>query len=469
MGTFSAFTCTLPLPLADLTPWEAAYYARAPRGRLHGLGGDPTREALACWMKEAHGYEVNIGRYGAEEREAVFGGPRAIWLGTLICPKPDPWGRHQLYDAMMWFPVFYGQNKKTPVPTSEPPGPVGLFMAGGQYKKSPALKGNAVFEGDLSQPSKSGRPGDPWDGYSSTLFAADKKRLIRVHSPNGIAHKGIGAGAVLYAASALAAIHRGFRGVYSIEGTRSNSAAALWASTRDKRSGPLAERFLAPIELGNPNASVQLGYRDHCLDENLVKQQGIAMSADVSCPVTNVLCSTNDATRRVGNLNVDFITEDGLARWGLVAFRSNNPEAHGALPKWGPTDVTKVFGKGAKPSDARALARMLSPVGAELLARASIGASPGLIAKVAAVLYGTSPDLAHAFLTREDIVAVLSATPAGRKLVQDSGQGGTLAGMGRAILRDVEASMYRPADPLSLTLPPLSKSAQTFVNTYPGE
>ena len=477
MGTFSAFTCTMPLSV--LEPWEQRYYHAVKGHRLGGLGEgasltptQPSGSIIECWAAAARNFDVNEARYAHDDIIPYLGTERMIWVGTFLCPKADPWGRHQLYDAYLYYPVNYGSDARKPVNIrTEAPGKLCLFPAGQQYTKVPILKGMGYYDGAPGVFANDGRAGEPWDD-AYTIFQAEARprSLIRGHTPVGVAHKGIGAGAVLYAAMGMGAVHAGFEGVYSIEGTRSNEAAILWRGARDDKTGPLAKRFGAAIEAGNPDARVRVGSSGHCLDENLVTSKSTALKNGMACPVTIVGCSTNDDTLRRGTVGVDYIVPEGVKRWGLMVFDGRTKAVANPLPKWGPSDITKAFGtpKGSK-AQARAAAGSLSNIGAELLARASVGASPYLVTKLAQVIHARSPDLSHAFLTREDIVAILSATPAGRKLVTDAGKGGALDGVGSAILRDVEAAMYRPTSPTALTLPPVSRAAQAFVNAYPDE
>lgn len=488
MGTFSAFTCEPPL--AALSEWDRAFL-RAHRarggGRLAGLGsGASNQQAIDCWNEEAQEFlRDNSDISTLKWTKGVAGTDADQWIGTLICPKPDPWGRHMLLDVrLMWTVLAPPSGKFTgKVDQTNAPEDVVLTAAGIKHGSIGRVEGRGYFEtigaAQDHELTDFGAPGGmEWDSFA-TIYDPEKKGLIRGHTATGVAHKGVGIGAALYAGMALSAIHWGFTGVYSITGTRSIEAELLWHSARQPKTGPLANGMNAAMARDYDGGMIHshradVGDQYHCLYHKI--EFDPPMDA---CGKRVPRCTDDDPTEVTGGINVDYINAEGLKRWGLVVFSGPRLSrdtvemrrtSRTVSSAWTTADITKAFGPAdTRRDEASDATAHLSNNGYELLARAHVGDSAPLAVAVAGVLAGSSKDLARRFLMREDVIALLSRTAGGRKLVQNAGAGTKLAGLGRAAFRDVETAMYRPANPLALTLPPLSRAAQSFVNSYPGD
>lgn len=500
MSTFGIYTGRIDA----LSPWEREYKAAA--GRFHGFGNTPSQQDIECWERESN-YWIN-GYVRNYLNTMVRGTPDALrWLGTMICPKPDPWGRHVLYDV-------YSQVDPGALASGRGPvRPDGVAIARTGF--APAAysfglpEGYGYFDNGYSWAStRYGSPGgEQWSG-GYRLWDAENAGFARTHTPHGVAHKGMGAGSVLYAGLALAALDAGFKGNYSVETTRSDEATMLWKSGRNPRAGPLVTRERAAMKRmadGSADESVRQthGYPGHCPDEYL---NAVPNVRAIGCtPRSSFECGpTTTSVTRTGYVQYDYIDLAGLKRWGLTVFHAPVIEGKGARAsfkattdratgvvtppnpaddpylirsEWKNDDVKRAFGMRVAPSTLTSQgaamqkhSHLLSDAGLEMLSRASVGPSTALIVKIAATLQGRRNDLAVAFLSREDIASVLTKTGAGKAILASMGAGTPLQGLGKAAFRDIVAAANDALErPTQLTLPTLSRSTESFIQNYPDE
>ena len=131
--------------------------------------------------------------YGGEEARNAFEGS---YLGTMIAPKRDQYGRLMLIEAM----TSNGHNCR-------------IFWAG--WKQS-----NSLGSGGVESSPESDTDGNKW---------------YRTHTPGGVVVHRQGLGFALYTGLALtSAFNLGGRGAYSIPGTR-REPAELWWNEQESR------------------------------------------------------------------------------------------------------------------------------------------------------------------------------------------------------------------------------------------
>lgn len=486
MSTFGRYFMHAP----RLSSWEQRHRKHV---QLRGLGADPAGELAAdCWVRDIDRWQAN-NRYGMSDMIDGQKSGTTQWLGTMICPKADPWGRHTLYDihalarSIHKMPPYKGDFAGPFIPAK-----VAIVAAGGRDARASIgrIEGLGYFDQGGYKDGKadaSGGPGtDAWH-HNYLVYDAEMADFARSHSAHGIAHKGVGAGAVLYAGLALSAINAGYDGNYSIEGTRSAAATALWIAAKNPKAGPLATQAKAAIarypEGGVvPTASYTFGGdNDHCVDEMLRRGPNPPYGQPrYQCqPEQAVYCDTTAVTR-TKHINFDYIDAKGILRWGLTVFHAPNlgrsvpgllsPSVNSSkdtggkfMPykltsDWRSDGVRHAFGSSMTSAIALRWTNALSNVGLELLSRANVNDSNMLAVVVTGALNARSPDLAAAFLRREDVAAVMlnaSSVP-------------PLSGLGAAVARDMERAATRAANnPASLHLPAISRQAEAFAANYP--
>jgi hypothetical protein len=534
MGTFDAFTCEMPL--GGSREWNRAFMRAMGRhggvGRLSGLGDAPvlTPEQQACYARSrTRASEVRpsqaSGYYGASA-DSMY------WLGMFISPKADVMGRFMLIDGR-----WNGGYDMSAVTLFRPGGGTLLNLGTTGYDSSSErtcgrpepqtydylsagtpLTRRRVDERGMPVLDARGRPvydavrdTDGTEVYSSSGGGylhpmLDARGLVRGHSPGGVMIKGLGHGAVGYAAAAVGAIlhmkqngspigagapRPNAMGLYSIDTTRSDEASALWSSGAKANSGPLTKKIDLPIAKRGGSVvkiATMRGYDGHCPTEMLE----VTRTRDANgCLTGAIVCKAPHERIYRDFIPAYYIDIDGLARWGLTVFSplpiprggvaiparyhlkpeaAKKGNAGGPSSAWDLEAVRRAFGPRIGQDRTFAMRSALRDTGAERLKNAEVGPSIPLYTKLCGVMQGYlgGEQWVIDFLSRADIGSVLRADPSGVVLLNSYGQGTPLEGLSAAAWRDIHRAVRTERSPLDLNLAPLSRETQREVDAYPA-
>jgi hypothetical protein len=316
-----------------------------------------------------------------------------LYVGTMMCPRPDPLGRFILCD-IMYNP---GTTK------------LRVYLSGAMKK-----------DGNLIVNAKGLLLGD---GYSTnSLYTIGRDRYARSHTPGGVVIKRVGLGTVLYSAHALAAaVYRGAAGCYSDGG--SDSANEWWQSAIDRGfaegDGPRKDEAREHCESVSDRDTGDGGY---IIDDEVCATVTVEFGGEDGIrylPVNNVMDSKLVAfgvlKRPIFKESVQFpVTEKHRPYWDT--FSIPDP-SYSEIDDQNKDLFTKGPGSPYKRTGDKVMMDLEEET-AEMLARSFHGQSPVLAASILAALANKYPDQAMVYATRPDIVPLLAGNETLRRLVE---------------------------------------------------
>jgi len=319
-----------------------------------------------------------------------------LYVGTMMCPRPDPLGRFILCDIMY-----------NPGTTR-----LRVYLAGAMKAGSLGRGVGGLLLGD---------------GYSENrLYKIGQDDYARSHTPGGVVIKRVGLGTVLYSAHALAAaVYRGAAGCYSDGG--SESANAWWQDAIDRG-------FAEGDESREPEE------REHCesISDRDTGDGGWIVDSEVCASVTVEFGGEGG----IRYLPVNNVMDSELLAFGVLkrpifvesvqfpVTENHRPfwDRFGTLPTSSDTEYSEidmydenlfVEGKGSPYKRVGDKVQMdLPETTAELLARSFHGQSPVLAASILAALANKYPEQAIVYATRPDIAPLLAGNETLRRLVE---------------------------------------------------